>query len=82
MPSLSACRRSASRRPSPWNVRGAHTAGRHNATAREIQEELVDLVGSGAVEIPIAATFPLYRVVDAYAELEQRHTQGKIILIP
>lgn len=61
---------------------GAHTAGRHNATAREIQEELVDLVASGAVEIPIAATFRLDRVVDAYAELEQRRTQGKIVLIP
>ncbi|GCB43733.1 NADP-dependent oxidoreductase [Streptomyces sp. NL15-2K] len=61
---------------------GARTDGRHNATAREILLELVDLVASGAVEIPIAATYPLDRVADAFAELEQRHTRGKIVLIP
>jgi NADPH:quinone reductase len=61
---------------------GAKTDGRHNATAREIQVELVDLVASGAVEIPIAATYPLDRVADAFRELEQRHTRGKIVLIP
>ncbi|MGW0949035.1 NADP-dependent oxidoreductase [Streptomyces sp. NPDC002623] len=61
---------------------GARTDGRHNATAREILVELVDLVASGAVEIPIAATYPLDRVADAFAELEQGHTHGKIVLIP
>jgi NADPH:quinone reductase-like Zn-dependent oxidoreductase len=61
---------------------GARTDGRHNATAREILVELVDLVASGAVEIPIAATYPLDRVADAFAELEQRHTRGKIVLVP
>lgn len=61
---------------------GARTDGRHNATARDILVELVDLVASGAVEIPIAATYPLDRVTDAFAELEQRHTHGKIVLIP
>jgi NADPH2:quinone reductase len=61
---------------------GARTDGRHNATAREILLELVDLVASGAVDIPIAATYPLDRAADAFAELEQRHTHGKIVLIP
>lgn len=61
---------------------GARTDGRHNATAREILVELVDLVASGAVEIPIAATYPLDRVADAFAELEQRHTRSKIVLVP
>ncbi|MGW0707941.1 NADP-dependent oxidoreductase [Streptomyces sp. NPDC002643] len=61
---------------------GARTDGRHNATAREILVELVGLVSSGAVEPPIAATYPLHRVTDAFAELEQRHTRGKIVLIP
>ncbi|MEV6001475.1 NADP-dependent oxidoreductase [Streptomyces griseomycini] len=61
---------------------GAKADGRHNATAREILVELVDLVASGAVEIPIAATYPLDRVADAFAELEQRHTRGKIVLMP
>lgn len=61
---------------------GARTDGRHNATAREILVELVDLIASGTVEIPIAATYPLDRVADAFAELEQGHTRGKIVLIP
>ncbi|MEU6256782.1 NADP-dependent oxidoreductase [Streptomyces sp. NPDC047043] len=61
---------------------GARTDGRHNATAREILVELVELVASGAVEIPIAATYPLDRVADAFAQLEQRHTHGKIVLLP
>ena len=34
------------------------------------------------LDVPIAATFPLERVQDAFAELEQRHTRGKIVLIP
>jgi NADPH:quinone reductase len=41
-----------------------------------------DLVAAGAVKIPIAATYPLDRVADAFAELEQRHTRGKIVLTP
>ncbi|MGW1711890.1 NADP-dependent oxidoreductase [Streptomyces sp. NPDC002156] len=61
---------------------GARTDGRHNATAREILVELVGLVASGAVEPPVAATYPLDRVADAFAELEQGHTHGKIVLIP
>jgi len=40
------------------------------------------LVASGRIEVPIAAAYPLERVRDAFAELEQRHTLGKIVLIP
>lgn len=61
---------------------GARTDGRHNATSRDVLLELTELVGSGAVEIPVAATYPLGRVTDAYAELERGHTRGKIALIP
>ena len=43
---------------------------------------MANLVASGAIEIPIAATYPLERVADAFAEMEQRHTRGKIVLIP
>jgi len=39
-------------------------------------------VASGDVEIPIAATYPLDRVADAFEELEHRHTRGKIVLVP
>ncbi|GAA3841526.1 hypothetical protein GCM10022403_087160 [Streptomyces coacervatus] len=43
--------------------------------------ELVDLVHPGAVEIMIAARFPLYRVTDAFAALQQRRARGEIALI-
>jgi NADPH:quinone reductase-like Zn-dependent oxidoreductase len=43
---------------------------------------MAELVASGRIEIPIAATYPLERVRDAFAELEARHTHGKIVLIP
>jgi NADPH:quinone reductase-like Zn-dependent oxidoreductase len=47
-----------------------------------VLEELARLIAQGELEIPIAATFPLDQVREAYAELEQRHTRGKIVLIP
>ena len=32
--------------------------------------------------MPIARAYPLDRVRDAYADLERRHTLGKIVLVP
>lgn len=49
---------------------------------RAALQELADLLASGAIELPIAATYPLDRVVDAFEELERRHTLGKIVLLP
>ncbi|GAA3527101.1 NADP-dependent oxidoreductase [Amycolatopsis ultiminotia] len=43
---------------------------------------LVRLVADGAVTIPIAGSYPLDEVRDAYAELNARHTRGKIVLLP
>jgi NADPH:quinone reductase len=61
---------------------GAKSDGRHNASTPEILAELADLVATGAIEVPIAATYSLDRITDALAELERRHTRGKIVLIP
>jgi NADPH:quinone reductase-like Zn-dependent oxidoreductase len=61
---------------------GAKTAGSGDASTTEVLAEIAALVASGQVELPIAATYPLERVADAYAELERRHTRGKIVLIP
>jgi NADPH:quinone reductase-like Zn-dependent oxidoreductase len=44
--------------------------------------ELAKLIDAGELEIPIAAVYPLAEVQDAYRELEQRHTRGKIVLKP
>jgi NADPH:quinone reductase-like Zn-dependent oxidoreductase len=61
---------------------GTKTAGSVDASNREVLTEVAGLVASGRIEIPIAATYPLDDVRDAFAELEKRHTRGKIVLIP
>jgi NADPH:quinone reductase-like Zn-dependent oxidoreductase len=61
---------------------GAKTDGSTVGSTREVMSKLAALAASGELEIPIAATYPLDRVKDAFAELEQRHTRGKIVLIP
>jgi NADPH:quinone reductase-like Zn-dependent oxidoreductase len=48
----------------------------------QVLAELARLIAAGTLEIPIAATYPLAQVRDAYRELEQRHTLGKIVLHP
>lgn len=42
---------------------------------------LASLIGEGRLTVPVAATFVLRDVRDAYELLEQRHTRGKILLI-
>ena len=44
--------------------------------------ELAGLVAAGELEVPIAATYPLTQVRDAFAELAKGHTRGKIVLLP
>jgi NADPH:quinone reductase-like Zn-dependent oxidoreductase len=61
---------------------GVKADGSGTASTPEVLTEMADLVASGAIEVPIAATYPLDRVADAFEELEHRHTRGKIVLIP
>jgi NADPH:quinone reductase-like Zn-dependent oxidoreductase len=61
---------------------GAKTEGSAAAASAQVLGELVALLRDGKLEIPVAKTFPLDRVQDAYRELEQRHTRGKIVLVP
>ena len=44
--------------------------------------ELADLIAAGELEIPVAATYPLAEVRDAYARLAEGHLRGKIVLLP
>jgi len=48
----------------------------------EVLAELAALLAKGELELPVAATYPLEQVQDAYRELERRHTRGKIVLVP
>ena len=61
---------------------GTKAEGSSDASTTDVLAEMTDLVASGQVEIPIAASYPLDEVQQAYTELEQRHTRGKIVLIP
>lgn len=61
---------------------GAKTEGSMDASTPEVLAEMADLVVSGDIDFDIAASYPLDRVADAYEQLEQRHTHGKIVLLP
>ncbi|GAA0321630.1 NADP-dependent oxidoreductase [Actinoallomurus spadix] len=61
---------------------GVKTDGNAQAATIEVVAELAALVDKGELEIPIARTYPLDQVRDAFRELERRHTRGKIVLVP
>ncbi|HEY2644959.1 MAG TPA: NADP-dependent oxidoreductase [Galbitalea sp.] len=61
---------------------GVQTAGGADASSAAVVAELAGLVASGELEVPIAGVFALADVRDAYRELEQRHTHGKLVLRP
>jgi NADPH:quinone reductase-like Zn-dependent oxidoreductase len=61
---------------------GARADGSGTASTPAVLDEMAGLAASGAIEVPIAATFPLDRVADAFGVLEHRHTRGKIVLVP
>jgi NADPH:quinone reductase-like Zn-dependent oxidoreductase len=61
---------------------GAKTDGNMAGARAQVLAELAGLIESGSLEVPIARTYPLAEVRDAYRELEQRHTLGKIVLLP
>ena len=51
---------------------------RWDAARRELQE----LVSTGELRITVGETLPLAEAADAHRRLEQRQTQGKLILLP
>jgi NADPH:quinone reductase-like Zn-dependent oxidoreductase len=61
---------------------GVKTEGSYEAANAEVLAQLAGLVAAGRLEIPISKVYPLADVRDAYRELEQRHTRGKIVLEP
>lgn len=61
---------------------GVKTAGSHDAANPWVMAELADMVATKRLELLVEKTYPLQQVQDAYRDLEQRHTHGKIVLIP
>jgi len=61
---------------------GTKSDGSAAAANAEVLAELASLIAQGSLEIPVAKTYPLTQVREAYQDLEQRHTLGKIVLEP
>jgi NADPH:quinone reductase-like Zn-dependent oxidoreductase len=61
---------------------GARTYGEGAAACAVVLGKLARLAARGELEVPIAGTYPLERVRDAFRELERGHTHGKIVLRP
>ena len=59
---------------------GVKTDGNSKAATAQVLAELLDLIDRGELEVPIAATYPLADVRDAFRDLERRRTRGKIVL--
>lgn len=64
------------------NKYGIKAEGNAQGASASVLAELARLIDQGELEIPIARTYPLSEVQEAYRELEQRHTHGKIVLVP
>ena len=60
---------------------GVHGQGTHAIATAALLAELAGLVADGSVEVPIANTYRLDQVRDAYRELAERHSRGKIVLL-
>jgi NADPH:quinone reductase-like Zn-dependent oxidoreductase len=61
---------------------GVKAEGNAARASAQTLAELAALISEGALQIPIAAVYPLDQVREAYADLEGNHTRGKIVLKP
>lgn len=57
-----------------------HTDGSAKAESSTVLAEIANLVATGELQVPIAAVYDLKDVRQAYTQLEQGHTGGKIVL--
>jgi len=62
-----------------YGVKGEGSAAGASAS---VLAELAGLIAAGQLEVPVAATFPLDRVQDAYRLLARGHILGKVVLRP
>jgi NADPH:quinone reductase-like Zn-dependent oxidoreductase len=61
---------------------GVKSEGNAVGASASTLAELAALIDAGELDVPIAATYPLDQVRDAYRELADNHTRGKIVLRP
>ncbi|MGO8981975.1 MAG: NADP-dependent oxidoreductase [Streptosporangiaceae bacterium] len=61
---------------------GVKAEGSAAGASASVVAELAAMIAAGQLEIPVAATFPLSQVQDAYRRLAEGHVIGKIVLLP
>ncbi|MBV9096307.1 MAG: NADP-dependent oxidoreductase [Streptosporangiaceae bacterium] len=61
---------------------GAKSEGTAAAATAAVLAELAGLIAAGELDVPVAATFPLDQVQQAYRQLQAGHVRGKIVLLP
>jgi NADPH:quinone reductase-like Zn-dependent oxidoreductase len=61
---------------------GVKAEGNAAGASADVLAELAGLIAAGKLTVPIAAAYPLAQVQDAYRELGEGHTLGKIVLLP
>jgi NADPH:quinone reductase-like Zn-dependent oxidoreductase len=61
---------------------GTKADGSAAAATTDVLSELASLIAEGRLEVPIAGTYPMAQLHEAYRELERRHTLGEIVLEP
>ena len=59
---------------------GVKAEGSAAGSSASVLAELAGLIAAGKLEVPIAGTFPLAQVQDAYRQLASGHIRGKIVL--
>jgi NADPH:quinone reductase-like Zn-dependent oxidoreductase len=59
---------------------GVKSEGNAFGASASVLAELAGLIVEGKLEVPVAATYPLAQVQDAYRRLAQGHILGKIVL--
>ncbi|MGW6832291.1 zinc-binding dehydrogenase [Streptomyces sp. NPDC054949] len=58
---------------------GVRKAGAFDAGPGAL-ERIAGAIGSGAIAVPIAATFPVERIREAVTTQAERHVHGKIVI--
>jgi NADPH:quinone reductase-like Zn-dependent oxidoreductase len=61
---------------------GVKAEGNAAGASASVLAELADLIAADRLEVPVAATFSLTEVRDAYRQLAHGHIHGKIVLVP
>jgi NADPH:quinone reductase-like Zn-dependent oxidoreductase len=61
---------------------GVKAEGNAAGASASVLADLAGLIADGRLEVPVAATYPLSEVRDAYRQLASGHVRGKIALIP